>query len=225
MQRRAKKRKVGMATGIYAPIFDNAFRLLEDAQILRRSRRYPSAAALAILSLEELGKFLIHHEAFASWITAPELPKPGRPRSHKQKQRSAAEALTWVMDINDIETLIGAVGYELTVVKKTGKPKVGPTLVEIVSSIDDETYNTSIAPKLKNRRHHKSVIDLMKGNFDQLKQAGFYVDLQKRSSRETVGQIDRLMADGAIKLASGALHSTRAMLERFHSKNEIRCIA
>jgi hypothetical protein len=165
-----------------------------------------------------LGKFLVHHEAFASWITAPELPKPGRPHSHKQKQRSAAEALTWVMGINEIKALIGAVGYELTFVKKTGKPKIGPTLAEIVSSIDDETYKTSIAPKLKNRRHHKSVIDLMKGNFDQLKQAGFYVDVQKHNSRETVGQIDRLMADRAIKLASGALYSTRVMLERFNRR-------
>lgn len=34
----------------------NAIRLLEDAQILYKEKRYPSAAALAILSIEESGK-------------------------------------------------------------------------------------------------------------------------------------------------------------------------
>lgn len=34
----------------------NAIRLLEDAKILHKENRYPSAAALAILSIEESGK-------------------------------------------------------------------------------------------------------------------------------------------------------------------------
>jgi AbiV family abortive infection protein len=222
MENRVKKRAISKVTGIYAPIFDNALRLLEDARILRSARRYPSAAALAILSLEELGKFLVNHEAFALWVTPLEQPKSGRPHSHKQKQRSAAEALTWVMGVDEIETLIAAAGYSLVIVKKrkTSERKIGPTLTEIISSIDDETYNANVGPKLRNRRHHKLVIELMKGNFDQLKQAGFYVDLQKPNSLVPIRQIDRFTADGAIKLAGGALHSTRLMLSRFNRRTK-----
>ncbi len=46
----------------------NAIRLLEDAQILYKENRYPSAAALAILSIEESGKrsILRHLSLFKS---------------------------------------------------------------------------------------------------------------------------------------------------------------
>ena len=37
----------------------NALRLLDDAKLLMEAGRYPSAAALAILSIEERGKVII----------------------------------------------------------------------------------------------------------------------------------------------------------------------
>ncbi len=47
-----------IAEGINA-VRRNAARLLEDAQIFLESNRFPSAAALAILSIEESGKLFI----------------------------------------------------------------------------------------------------------------------------------------------------------------------
>src|ERR1700733_16072894 len=64
-------------------LFDNSLRLLEDAKILFKHKRFPSAAALAILSLEEFGKFVERFDiAFSS-----DREKPDK-RLHFRKQKS-----------------------------------------------------------------------------------------------------------------------------------------
>ena len=61
-------------------IANNAKRLLTDAELLYSQKRYPSALALAILSLEEFGKYhLIQSQGFEKAIEIG--------RQHKTKQK------------------------------------------------------------------------------------------------------------------------------------------
>jgi AbiV family abortive infection protein len=90
----------------HGPIFYNAVRLFDDAKILRKARRYPSSAALAILSLEELGKFLVHDNDFTSWIS-PRHMREKHQYHHREKQRLAAEALTIFKTENDLDAVMG----------------------------------------------------------------------------------------------------------------------
>ena len=57
-------------SGRQSPILLNATRLLDDARVLRKQRRYASATALAVLSIEEVGKFVMTHPHFASDVAA-----------------------------------------------------------------------------------------------------------------------------------------------------------
>src|SRR6516162_2927756 len=71
-------------------IRDNAARLFKDAELLLEHRRYASAFALAVLGVEEIGKFLLKE-----WEEERPLPKPRRRESaHLQKQTVIASLLT-----------------------------------------------------------------------------------------------------------------------------------
>lgn len=62
----------------------NAYRLMSDASYLIEGRRYASAVALAVISLEEIGKYLL-----AMWSKNPEFAFDRR-RLHEAKQRAIA---------------------------------------------------------------------------------------------------------------------------------------
>ena len=63
----------------------NALRLLEDAEILLKSKRYPAAVSLAILSIEESGKIAVFRE-IAMARDGKELKEAWRSyRSHTKK--------------------------------------------------------------------------------------------------------------------------------------------
>ena len=57
-QYRGKLSPVQISEGINAAI-SNAKRLADDAELLLKERRFPSAASLAVLSIEESGKLSI----------------------------------------------------------------------------------------------------------------------------------------------------------------------
>ncbi len=63
-------------------VAENAKRLLADAELLRKANRHPSAVALAVLAVEEAGKYFLLKWAFED----AELPDRGRVRSHPEKQ-------------------------------------------------------------------------------------------------------------------------------------------
>ncbi len=139
-----------------ARVLDNAIRLLEDARILRKARRYASCAALAVLSLEELGKFLAHEEAFITWISSRH-PQKGR-LTHKQKQKLEAEALIWVMGIDEIRDLVATQGYDLGLRPVGEAQSTNAHVLDIIASIDADTY--AAKPEIAK---HRFVIELSQG--------------------------------------------------------------
>lgn len=200
----------------YGPIFYNAVRLFEDAKILRKARRYPSSAALAILSLEELGKSLAYDTDFVDWIS-PRHRRGGNRQRHREKQRLAAEALIWIMGIDEIRALVSASGqYELIIAPSSTASNL-PTMLEIISSIDETTYGKQRGAKIRNVKHHRSMVELAKGKFDRIKQECFYVDMVDGKFLVPEINIDRSTADRLISMASAAIFATKAMLHDFRN--------
>lgn len=66
------------------PILGNAFRLMNDASFLFEGGRYSSTVALAVLCMEEIGKYLL-----AQWSKSPAFAYDKR-RLHQSKQLAIA---------------------------------------------------------------------------------------------------------------------------------------
>jgi AbiV family abortive infection protein len=166
---------------------------------LRKARRYPSAAALAILSFEELGKFISWTEDFSTWVSPPEA---GAGLRHPQKLKSAAHAAIWGLPFDEVSALLRAAKVQ----------KIAFTaIVAAVGSIDDRTYASEVANIGSRSKHLRHVIDAAKGEpLDKIKQQSLYVDrCDDGSLRVPTKQIDRLKADEMIRLASGAIYFSK----------------
>jgi AbiV family abortive infection protein len=91
-----------IAEAPWLAVLANAERLLADAKVLRKARRYASAVALTVLGLEEAGKVITHAELF-------ETSAPLSPRArgyHKAKQRVVGRALLATMGIYEVVKMI-----------------------------------------------------------------------------------------------------------------------
>jgi AbiV family abortive infection protein len=214
VRKMAPSRKIGVLEETsHIPILNNAVRLLEDARLLRKARRYPSSAALAILSLEELGKFRAHNRDMANWNSRMRRSVGAHRYNHKQKQKIAAQAIVEAMGCDEVSDLLEVQGYEIKIAPLARTPSDGPSEIDIIASIDDRTFQARIANKIRRSAHHRFVIDLAAGRFDKIKQESFYVDeAHDGTLREPTTRIDRLVADRIIRLASGAIHSTKMVL-------------
>jgi hypothetical protein len=96
----------------------------------------------------------------------------------------------------------------------------------IISATDDETYDTKIASKVRNSKHIKFVARLLQGRIETLKQACVYVDIDGNGSFSDPSKaIDRAMTDKLLKLASGAVYSTKQMLRRYNKGRARRAAA
>jgi AbiV family abortive infection protein len=210
-KRQTQSRLAAIEQSAHGPVLKNAVRLLEDARLLRKSRRYPSATALAILSLEEVGKFRSLDNDFQFWNSRVH----GHPNSdrkdlyaHKGKQKAAAEALIDVMGFDELRDLAAVAGYKPILSKKHTGPKPSP--VDIIASIEGVTFQREVDMKIRRSKHHGFVIDLARGEFDKIKQRSIYVDQDGQDKlHEPLASIDRVIADRAIRLASGAIYSTQ----------------
>ena len=67
------------------PILANAFRLVTDAELLFDNGRYSSALALAVLSMEEIGKYLL-----ARWSSEDPSFRYDKRKLHRMKQGAVA---------------------------------------------------------------------------------------------------------------------------------------
>ncbi|WBL77372.1 AbiV family abortive infection protein [Bradyrhizobium xenonodulans] len=202
---------VAVERSAHSAVLRNAVRLLEDARILRKARRYPSATALAVLSLEEVGKFRTLDEDLLFWSSEIHNNSiQGRKHlyAHKSKQRAAAEALIDGMGFDELRDLARAAGFRIILSKK--REGVRPATIDIIGSITKSTFEKKLAGKIRRSKHHAFVIDLAKGEFDVIKQRSFYVDEEASGDlSDPAVVVDRLAADRTISLASGAIYTTR----------------
>ena len=198
-----KRQEAFVLAGEFAPIVQSAFRLYDDAKVLRASRAYPSAAALAVLSIEEVGKFMLHHEAFQDNHALSTGASTQSLRSHRKKQEMTASLLIGNLLLSETEHLLG-----LTVITRASDVFSGriewEKLTKAIGSIDKRAL---MKDRLKNYKHHGFLIDLAAGRFDVLKQSCFYSDIDSRGQWAEAGfKIDRTTSDKVIKLSHVALN-------------------
>lgn len=200
--------------GHQAPIFLNAIRLLDDARVLRKQRRYASATALAVLSIEEVGKFVIIHPHFGSNLSTPGLRSRNAKLDHRAKQWAAARMVQGLMGIDEIDALAHLAGYELAIVAKDADRVPSKTIEEVLSTIEEPDLDDLIAHS-DFGVHLKFPVHLLQGRYDDIKKKCFYVDADGQG--EIISgpdEIDRGTCDSAMRTASKAISATKQRLRR-----------
>ncbi|MDF0664360.1 MULTISPECIES: AbiV family abortive infection protein [unclassified Rhizobium] len=201
--------------GHQAPIFLNAIRLLDDARVLRKQRRYASATALAVLSIEEVGKFVLTHPYFRSEITARRPGGRNAKFSHREKQWAAAQMVQGFMGIHEIGALIHLAGYKLTLVAKDADRKPSPSMVEVISTIEEADVDDFLVANSDFGPHLRFPVHLLQGKYDDVKKKCFYVDADGQGAIISgPDEIDRETCDSAMRTASKAISATKLGLRR-----------
>lgn len=201
--------------GEFAPIIENATRLCDDAKRLRASRSYASATALAILSMEELGKLMLYHDAFDQVRSAASIAQAKSTRSHKRKQELAASLLIGNLLISEVEHLAGFARKDQ--LKELEKNQFNIlNVAKFVGSIDKVAYQVMRPDRPKKFRHHGFLIDLAAGQFEKLKQECIYSDCDGHGRWiNPAGKVNRETADKVIGLAHVALNSIRSNMSQY----------
>lgn len=183
-----------------AAVLGNAQRLLHDARILRSFRRYPSTAALAILCLEEVAKFVDMNRAVFGCG-----PLSDR-RSHTAKHRLASETLIGNLLLGEVEAIVEQRGGKLAFRKKkagAAREPITTQLARLMSEMTGDNVASALKPKLKRYQHVATLVDVASGKFNELKKRCFYID-EDRSENGSMA-IDRKVADKLISLASSSI--------------------
>ncbi|MGR9200178.1 AbiV family abortive infection protein [Rhizobium leguminosarum] len=201
--------------GPQAPIIFNAIRLFDDACVLRKDQKYASATALAILGIEEVGKFVLTHEHFRSRAQSRGPRERNAKFTHREKQWAAALMIRDTMGIHEIGALLDLAGFKFVLVPQGAKPENALTMEKVISGIkdgplDDLLNNTNFG------EHLKFLVHLLRGKYDDIKQKCFYVD-DDRNGTIISGphDIDRMTCDGAMRTARKAIWATKVELRRY----------
>jgi AbiV family abortive infection protein len=166
-------------------VASNAVRLAEDSRLLFARDRYESATALAVLSLEETGKYyLLSRKADDSALAA-------KLRNHVDKQKESAWFLVEAAILTFFE-LLGEHGYEH---KRTRD--LTPTQREWLYSPDGLAFDRSlragewpagIMDRVTDLLSARGVFDdfqtVQSGQLSRLKERGFYFDESDRPNRD-----------------------------------------
>ncbi|RVD14614.1 MAG: AbiV family abortive infection protein [Mesorhizobium sp.] len=155
--------------GAQVVVAEKALSLAQDARLLFDNGRFETALSLAILSIEEAGKFIL----LAAATSQGDLNR--KIRSHPKKQQQAALSLLVRQMITGLKVL-----KQITEPEQWLDPANQPT---------DEDYR-----RVWRVLSLTGIFDFHKaahaGDLDRLKQAGFYVDLnQERLSAEAFKEL------------------------------------
>jgi AbiV family abortive infection protein len=169
-------------------VLENAERLLGDAQLLFEHGRYPTSAALAVLSIEEFGK------AFR-----------GMSVGHLAKQKAAVSFGL----INHFVQHLKEHGLALQRIANTPEkqeanprnPDLELRFEKVVDALNDSSW--------KKMRDQVSKKDL-----STVKNRGFYVDLDSGGAAVGIpNQIDNVEAKRFIDIAAELLHAHKSLLD------------
>jgi hypothetical protein len=82
---------------------------------------------------------------------------------------------------------------------------------EIFAKITDDEYASKLQDFISEKHQARIIIQLSRGDFDELKQSVFYVDIDDKHYTVSVPSIDRETTDRVLRIAS----RTITMLKRF----------
>jgi hypothetical protein len=186
-----------------ASIRDNAFRLYEDAVLLMSNQRYPSAVALSILAIEEVGKYLMLRDHKNNYNVE-------RLRRHSAKQCKLSER--YLTDLwMSLSPRLSVENRELTLkrlaeLRSLGRP---PTLLDDpqVSQTSDqirEIFEETVRQQYAQNMLARYVITTGLGDTSKIKNRAFYVDDSDRD-RSNPTDLTRSDAEEWIRQADRAL--------------------
>jgi AbiV family abortive infection protein len=186
-----------------ASIRDNAFRLHEDAVLLMSNQRYPSAVALSILAIEEVGKYLMLRDHKNNYNVE-------RLRRHSAKQCKLSER--YLTDLwMSLSPRLSVENRELTLkrlaeLRSWGRP---PTLLDDqqVSQTSDqirEIFEETVRQQRAQNMLARYVITTELGDTSKIKNRAFYVDDSDRD-RSNPTDLTRSDAEEWIRQADRAL--------------------
>lgn len=163
------------AKQILESIASNAKRLLSDAELLAAAGRFPTSTALAILSIEEAGKYFA-----VRWNIADDARfGAANLRSHRMKQSLAFSAQMSHELLDNLEEIIHSLGYRLHFpAADNASSEPPPEALSLAEFEEAHSVDLSkiLASRLAKSNFHLLSTDVKKGMFDRIKQSGFYVD-------------------------------------------------
>jgi AbiV family abortive infection protein len=167
-------------------ILSNAIGLLEDAKLLYQHGRYARALTLAVLSMEEVGKFYIikwHKKDHLSLV-----------RKHKEKQRinAAIDMANFVLD--EVNTALGEIGFCLISEDKMSDRQKSWVFSEKGQKFHEEFLQSQetinrVAEAIRQSVSGGILRDLHHGQVDVIKQKSLYVDLDPDGKVITTPQV------------------------------------
>jgi hypothetical protein len=127
----------------------------------------------------------------------------------------AASALIASMANADVDNLLKELGYTRTWVKidpnKANSDDEYMKTADIFAKITDDEYASKLQDLISEKHQARIIIQLSRGDFDELKQSAFYVDIDYKNYTVSVPSIDRETTDRVLRIAS----RTITMLKRF----------
>ncbi|TWA65906.1 AbiV family abortive infection protein [Azospirillum brasilense] len=183
-------------------ILENAERLLQDAQLLRSHRRYPSATAIAVLSLEEVSKF-------ASLNSGKLRYRPlSNPKDHKEKHRIAADMVGGNIMLDELREIEKSRGFKIDSDDDGDYVSIDTIMVRAFAYLADNGIDDELRRNLKRHKYIELVSKLFSGHFNDVKKQCFYVEPDTLPAAGP-GGVDRLTADQTIRLAKASVVAAR----------------
>ncbi|TWA82538.1 AbiV family abortive infection protein [Azospirillum brasilense] len=187
-------------------ILENAERLLQDAQLLRSHRRYPSATAIAVLCLEEVSKFASLNSGKLRYRSL------SNPKDHKEKHRVAADIVGGNILLGELRAIEKSRGFKIDSDgegdDKSDYVSINTIMVSAFAHLADNGVDDELRKNLKRYRYIELISKLFSGYFNEVKKQCFYVEPDTLPAAGP-GGVDRLTADQTIRLAKASVLATR----------------
>jgi hypothetical protein len=82
---------------------------------------------------------------------------------------------------------------------------------DIFAKVTDDEYASKLQDLINEKHQARIIIQLSRGDFDELKQSAFYVDIDDKNYTVSVPSVDRETTDRVLRIAG----RTITMLKRF----------
>lgn len=182
----------------------NAIRLHSDAEFLFRSARWRSSVALAILAIEESGKYI---------ILKLELGRRDKIYSHQEKQTAAFFYISCVDVMKEISIFLSDHGLELKHRTDLTDSQLSWLDSEQGQKINENFFSSTDPVTIKEMEKiirtafdAKDLIDAKEGFYNKLKKQALYVDVDVRPR-------DFIESDKEEKTAQRCLEKSKLLIE------------
>lgn len=186
-------------------ILENAERLLEDARILRKHRRYASTVAFAILCLEEVAKFVSLNDAQLS------NGHLSNKVDHKEKHRFMGKYLAGDLTLHEVSAILGYYGYRLKLSPiEEGKDSesLSERMPELLAGLAGNELPDTIKGNTRRPSFISTVADVTAGHYNALKKRAIYSETLECAG-DGPAAIDRKTADLLLRLANKSVNRVR----------------